>query len=425
MSRSTARKCLAPGTTVAPGEVLVATEVGDPARGLLACPASPLLGGTLERRGVRVRYGPVPRCADASQADDGAVLFVTSALHSDGGGTAIAAAADAVDGVAAAAARAAVEEWSAVVATRRLLGAVSPWCDGARQALERAAGTVAAADGPVYIVGQLAGTAQALAGLADAGAVFTGSLSGVPDGATVLIPAHGAPPSLLAEASGRELTVVDATCPLVARLHEEARQFGERGDQVVLIGQPDSAAVPGIAGQLQGKLIIAATSAGAAGVGAADPRRVSYLLQPGIPVEDAAPVLASLRSRFPALRGPDPDRFCYAASDRAETVRAVAAASDVVLVLGDESHPDTRQLTGLARGGRAKVHVVGEPGQIVASWLAGTTAIGLADTVSARAGLAGDVTAALSGIGQLSVTRRRVTTEITGPGEECFARSAG
>ena len=425
MSRSTARKCLAPGTAVAPGEVLVATEVGDPARGLLPCPAAPLIGGTLARRGVRLRYGPVPRCADASQADDGAVLFVTSALHSDGGGTAIGAAADAVDGVAVAAARAAVEEWSAVVATRRLLGAVSPWCDGARQALERAADTVAAAGGPVYIAGELAGTAQALAGLAAAGAVFTSSLSEVPNGATVLIPAHGVPPAMLAEAAERELTVVNATCPLVAGAQEEARRFGERGDQVVLIGQPGSAAVPGIAGQVPGKLLIAATSAGAAGVGAADPRRVSYVLQPGIPVEDATPVMASLRSRFPALRGPDPDRFCYAASDRAETVRAVASACDVVLVLGDENHPDTRQMTGLARGGRAKVHLVAEPGQIVASWLAGITTIGLADTVSAKAGLAGEITAALSGLGQLSVTQRRVTTEITAPDRWSWPWSAG
>jgi hypothetical protein len=80
MSRSIARQCLAPGTTVPPGEVLVATEVGDPSGGLLACPAAPLVGGTLRRRGVRVSYAPVPRCGDASPSDDGATLFVTSAL---------------------------------------------------------------------------------------------------------------------------------------------------------------------------------------------------------------------------------------------------------------------------------------------------------------------------------------------------------
>src|SRR5262249_3913171 len=174
MSRSIARARVAPGTTVAPGEVLVATEIGDPARGLLPCPAAPLVAGTLRRRGVRVRFGPVPHCAEASQADDGAVLFVTSALHLDGGATGIGAGANAVDAVAAAAARAAVDEWSAVVGTRRLLGTPSPWCDGARRAMEWAEKAVAA--GPVYVYGQLAGSPLALAGLAEAGAHFTNTL---------------------------------------------------------------------------------------------------------------------------------------------------------------------------------------------------------------------------------------------------------
>jgi hypothetical protein len=110
MIRSSARECLAPGTVVAPGEVLVATEIGDPAHGRLTCPAAPLVGGLLYRRGVRVRYAPVPRSGDASQTDDGAALFVTTVLHNDGTATAIGAAASSVDGVAMAAARSAVEE---------------------------------------------------------------------------------------------------------------------------------------------------------------------------------------------------------------------------------------------------------------------------------------------------------------------------
>ena len=154
MSRSTARECLAPGTVVAPGEVLVATEIGDPAHGLLPCPAAPLVGGLLHRRrGVRVRYAPVPQSADASQSDDGAALFVTTALHQDGSATAIGAAANSVDAVAMAAARGAVEEWAAVTASRRLLSAVSPWCPGARRALDQA--RQATARGPVHVLGQL------------------------------------------------------------------------------------------------------------------------------------------------------------------------------------------------------------------------------------------------------------------------------
>jgi 4-hydroxy-3-methylbut-2-en-1-yl diphosphate reductase len=414
MSRPLARKCQAPGTTVAPGEVMVATEIGDPARGLLPCPAAPLVGGVLERRGLPVRYGPVPHYAEASQADDGAVLFITSALQGDGEATAIGAAANAVDGLAAAAARAAVEEWSAVVGTHRLLDGISPWCEGATRALEQARDTVMAGDGPVHIYGWLAASVEARDDLAASGAEFVSSLADVPDGATLVIPAHGVPPAVLDEAAERGLRTVDATCPLVAAVHAETRRFAGRGDQVVIIGPRGHAVAAGVAGQAPDHTVMTESPAGVSAVGAADPRRVSYVLQPGIPVEETAPVSTALRSRFPALRGPDPDRFCYAASDRKETVRAVAAASDLVLVLGTEDEPDTRLLAGLARAGHAKAHVIGDPSQIQPSWLAGVGTIGLAETVSARLRLAGQVTTALSGLGPLSVTRRRVSTEILG-----------
>src|SRR5262249_48678201 len=147
----------------------------------------------------------------------------------------------------------------------------------------------------------------------------------------------------------------------------------------------------------------------------ANPRRVSYVLQPGIPVEDTAPVSTALRSRFPTLRGPDPDRFCYAASDRAGTVRAVASACDAVLVLGADNDVDTRWLAGLVRGSGAKAHVVADVGAIVPDWLAVVAAIGLVQSTSAPSALADEVTAALSGLGQLSVTRRQVITELERP----------
>jgi 4-hydroxy-3-methylbut-2-en-1-yl diphosphate reductase len=413
MGRSIARECQAPGTTVAPGEVLVATEIGDPARGLLPCPAAPLIGGVLQRRGIPVRYAPVPHCAETSQEDDGAVLFVTTALQRQGEATAIGAAANRVDAVSAAAARAAVDEWSAVVGTRRLLGAVSPWCDGARRAMEQARKAVVHADGPLYIYGHLAGTPQARAELAEAGAVFTTSLPDPPNGGALFIPAHGTALSVLAEARQRGLDIIDATCPLVHGVHEEVRQFAERGDHVVVIGSPDHAVAPGILGQAPERTVVVGAPADASRVGAADPRRVSYVLEPGIPVEETSTVSTALRSRFPALRGPDPDRFCYAASDRAETVRVVAAAADLVLVLGAEDDADTRRLSAMARACHARAYVIAEPGDILPSWLTGVAAIGLAESTVARRGLAGDVTTALSGLGPLSVTHRRVTTEIT------------
>jgi 4-hydroxy-3-methylbut-2-enyl diphosphate reductase len=282
MSRSPARKCLAPGTTVAPGEVMVAVEIGDPARGLLPCPAAPLVGGVLERRGLPVRYGPVPHYAEASQSDDGAVLFITSALQGDGEATGIGAAANAVDGLAAAAARAAVEEWSAVVGTHRLLNSSSPWCEGAVRALKQARETVMSADGPVHVYGWLAADTEASDELAAAGAVFVSSLSEVPDGATLVIPAHGVPPAVLDEAEQRGLRTVDATCPLVAAVQEEAQRFAARGDQVVIIGPRGHAVTAGIAGQAPGQTVTTESPAGVSAVGAADPRRVSYVCGDGL-----------------------------------------------------------------------------------------------------------------------------------------------
>ncbi len=413
MSRSTARECLAPGTVVAPGEVLVATEIGDPAHGLLPCPAAPLVGGLLHRRrGVRVRYAPVPQSADASQSDDGAALFVTTALHQDGSATAIGAAANSVDAVAMAAARGAVEEWAAVTASRRLLSAVSPWCPGARRALDRA--RQATARGPVHVLGQLMAPPQDCAELEKAGAVFTTSLPDIPNAGTVLIPAHGAPPELREQAAERGLDVIDMTCPLVAAIQAECQRFAERGDQVVLIGQHGLAVLPTVLGEAPGHAILAETRAGAGAVQVSDPRRVSYLLLPGVPVEDTTVATEALRSRFPALRGPDPDGFCYAASDRAETVRAMAGSCAMVLVLGGEDDPDTRHLLALARSSHAKANVIGAVTDIVPSWLAGAGSVGLVQSTVAPSGLGAQVTEALSGLGPLSVTQRVVHTEVTG-----------
>ena len=415
MNRPAVREFVAPGTQVPPGEVLVPTEVGDPVRGPVPSPAAPLVGGSLLRKGRPVGYAPVGHCVDPSDDEGGATVFVATCLQRDGSTAAVAAAASPVDRVAVATARAAVDEWSAVFGTRRLLAAASPWCGGATQALD-AVRRAAADHGAVHVCGELAGDAEAISELAEQGAVFVRSLDQVPDGATVVFPAHGLSAAAHAEAADRGLKVIDATCPLVARVHAEARKFAERGDDLVLLGQPDHAAVAGIAGQAPGKTTVVAisTPASTAALQVADARQVSYLLQPGIPVEDFAPVTAALRSRFPAVHGPHPDGFCYAASDRAETIRVIASASDVMLVLGSADSPDSRQISGLARACGTRTHVIGEPGDVTPSMLSGASAIGLAESTSARQALAGQVTRALSGLGPLSVTSRRVSTDIVG-----------
>ncbi len=413
MNRSAVREFLVPGSSVAPGEVLVPTEIGDPVRGPLPAPAAPLVAGTLLRKGKRVRLAPVGHCADPSGDDGGATVFVATCPQRDGSTAAVAAAANPADRVAVAAARSAVDEWSAVFGTRRLLAGTSPWCSGATRALADARRAVAGRR-TVHVYGKLAADPDAIGQLAEQGAVFVQSLDEVPAAGTVVFPAHGVGPEVRASAEARGLEIIDATCPLVGLVHAEARKFAERGDDLVLIGQPGHAAVAGIAGQAPGKTAVVSTPASTAALRVADPRRVSYLLQPGIPVEGSAPVAAALRSRFPALHGPHPDGFCYAASDRAETVRVIASASDVMLVLGSADSPDSRQVSALARDCGVRAHIIGEPGDIVPAVLSGASTIGLAESTSASPALAGQVTEALSGLGPLSVTSRRVSTDVVG-----------
>jgi 4-hydroxy-3-methylbut-2-en-1-yl diphosphate reductase len=413
MNRSAVREFLAPGTSVAAGEVLVPTQIGDPVRGPLPSPAAPLVGGTLARRGTRVGYAPIGHCADPADDVGGAAVFVATCQQRDGTTAAVAAAASAADRVAKAEARAAVDEWSAVFGTRRLLAAASPWCDGARRALGEAQRAVAGRR-TVHVYGELAGDPDTLAALTEQGAVFVRSLDEVPDGATVLFPAHGVAAEVQAAAAARGLEVIDATCPLIAWVHAEARRFAERGDDIVVVGQPDYASVPGIVGQAPGRTAIVSSPAGTAALQVADPRRVSYLLQPGIPVEDSAPVTAALRSRFPALHGPHPDGFCYAASDRAQAVRAIAGSCDVMLVLGSPDSLDTRQLSALARGCGTRTHVISQASDLAPDVLSSAGIIGLAESATAGPALAAEVTQAVSGLGPLSVTRRRVTTDVIG-----------
>jgi 4-hydroxy-3-methylbut-2-en-1-yl diphosphate reductase len=413
MNRSAVRELVAPDIRVAPGEVLVPTEVGDAVHGPLPSPAAPLVAGTLLRKGKHVSHGSAGRCTDPSGDDGGAVLFVATCQQRDGSTAAVAAAASPADRVAVAAARSAVDEWAAVLGTRRLLTGASPWCAGAVRALASARQAVTER-GTVHVVGDLAAGPGTLADLAGQGAVFVRSLDEVPDGATVLFPAHGVPAGVRAAAQARGLEVVDSTCPLVSRAHAEARKFAERGDDVLVLGQPGHAAVAGIIGQAPAVATLVSSPGNTAALRVTDSRRVSYLLQPGIPVEDSAPVVAALRSRFPALRGPHPDGFCYAASDRAETVRVIASASDAVLVLGAPDEPDSRQISALARDCGAHTHVVSSVCDILPAMLAGASAIGLAESTSASPGMADQVTYVLSGLGPLSVTSRRVSTDVVG-----------
>lgn len=412
MSRPAVREIRVSGIHIPRGEVLVPTHLGDPVSGMLSCHAAPLIAGSLLAKGRSVRTAEVPR-GDDSTGDYDAVLFVTTCPQHDGSTAAMAAGAAPADALSIAAARAAVEEWTAVAASRTLLMAGSPWCSGALRAAgaARQAATEHAGSGPtVYVLTLQAIPAELAAELTGQGAVIASSLADVAAGDVVVFPAHGVTAELRAEAAQRGATVVDATCPIVAAAQDAARRAADRGHQLVLIGQPGHAATAGITSQAPGHVTVVESVARTAALQVGDARDVSYMLQPGLATEAGAPVVAALRSRYPAARV-SPDELCYEPSDRAGTIFAVAAASDLMLVLGDPESADARQLCGQARDAGAKAQVVSAVGDIRPAMLTAAHTIGLAESTSAPAVLAGQVASALSGLGRLSVARRQLSTE--------------
>jgi 4-hydroxy-3-methylbut-2-en-1-yl diphosphate reductase len=414
MSRSAIREIQVSSVSVQRGEVLVPTQIGDPVHGVLICHAAPLVAASLRAKGWPVRLAELPRCDDASGDADIILHLVTCQQH-DGSTAAIAAATAPGDARGSAAARSAVDEWAAVCATRTLLMAASPWCSGAlyaASAARQAASDYRDAGRKVHVLAPVAIPAETTSALSDLGAVIATSLTDVAPGDIVVFPAHGVTPELRAEAARRGATVIDGTCPLVASAQTVAMRAGDRGQQLVLISQPGQAATAPIASQAPGHVTVVETPAKTAALNVNDTRQVSFMMQPGVVLETAAPIVAALRSRYPAIKAAPAD-LCYAPSDRAGTIYSVALGSDLMLVLGDPNSPDARQVCAQARDSGTRVQMVSDIDDIKPAMLTNVHTIGVAESTSARAGLAAHVLSALSGLGRLSVARRRLSTEKT------------
>jgi 4-hydroxy-3-methylbut-2-en-1-yl diphosphate reductase len=413
MSRADIRELSVPSAGMQRGEVVVPTQVGDPVHGRLSCPAAPLVAGSLRARGRPVRIGDLH--SEAS-ADADARLFLVTCPREEGGTAAVAAAAAPGDALSAAAARAAVEEWAAVCANRSLLLAGSPWCSGALHAGSAAIQAASDHEGAgrrVYVLTPAVVPPETMTALRDLGAIITDSLDGVEPGAVVVFPAHGVTAQLRADAARLDVTVIDATCPLVATAQAAAGRAAERGHQLLLVGPPDHAATGPISSQAAGRVTVVDTPAKTATVSTDHGGGVSYLLQPGFALEAGAPIVSALRSRYPAARPAAPAETCYAASDRAGTIYSVALGSDLMLVIGDPQSNDARHLCAVARDAGTKVQLIGDVDDLKPAMLTSVLTLGLAESTSAPAGLAARALDALSGLGRMTVARRRLTTEKT------------
>ena len=292
-----------------------------------------------------------------------------------------------------------------------LLASPRSFCAGVERAIAVVEKLLDQRGGPIYVRKQIVHNVHVVADLQARGAVFVDELDAVPDGATVVFSAHGVSPTVRVKAADRRLEVIDATCPLVTKVHAEARRFAARGDTVILIGHAGHEEVEGTLGEDPGRMILVQNASEAAELQVADPGRVSYLTQTTLAVDETTEIVESLRARFPALRGPASDDICYATTNRQDALQAIAEESDLVLVVGSTNSSNSVRLVELARRHDTPSYLIDGHGDIRPDWLEGVEVVGLTAGASAPPRLVEAVIAALAELGQVTVVERETTRE--------------
>ncbi len=396
-----------PSEDAGPRGVLVASELRLAGRPALRCPAGVMAAGELLSRGVPATCAPIfARGARLrAGARDREVVF--GADLGDGIGLAVAAAEDMQP-----LARSVLDGWLAVTGARTiLLPSPRSFCAGVERAIKAVEQALEQRGGPVYVRKQIVHNTLVVAGLEARGVVFVDELDQVPDDATVVFSAHGVSPAVRQEANRRGLDVIDATCPLVTKVHAEARRFAGRGDTVVLIGHVGHEEVEGVVGEALQAITVVEDSADIAALEVPDPARVSYLTQTTLAVDETAATVDALRRRFPKLREPASSDICYATTNRQHALSAVAVDADLVLVVGSANSSNSVRLVELARRHGTPAHLIDSAGDIRAAWLAGVRTIGLTAGASAPPALVAKVIDALGGLGPLRVVERESAHE--------------
>ena len=264
-----------------------------------------------------------------------------------------------------------------------LLAAPRGCCAGVDRAVSAVERALELHGAPVYVRKQIVHNSYVVAALQGRGAVFVEETGEVPDGAVVVFSAHGVAPAVRAEASQRGLRVIDATCPLVTKVHREAARFAAAGYDILLIGQPGHDEVAGTLGQAPGRVHLVSGRGDVAAVKVPDPAKVAWLSQTTLAVDEALATASALRERFPQLLDPPSDDICFAAQNRQAAVKRIAAESDLVLVVGSVNSHNSTRLVEVAREAGAPAHLVDHAGEIDESWLSRVETVGVTGGASA------------------------------------------
>jgi 4-hydroxy-3-methylbut-2-en-1-yl diphosphate reductase len=265
---------------------------------------------------------------------------------------------------------------------RVLLAAPRGYCAGVERAVEAVERALEKHGAPVYVRKQIVHNLHVVRDLEAKGAIFVDEIDQVPVGAVTVLSAHGSPPSVYDEARGRELRLIDATCPLVTKVHVEARRFAGEGRTIVLIGHAGHEEVEGTSGQAPTSTILVQDLEDAATVELPE-GPLAYLTQTTLSVDETGQIVAALRERYPELQPPPREDICYATQNRQDAVKAIAPGSDVVLVIGSRNSSNSNRLAEVAHELGAAAYLVDDETEVEDDWLVGATTVGVTSGASA------------------------------------------
>jgi 4-hydroxy-3-methylbut-2-enyl diphosphate reductase len=266
---------------------------------------------------------------------------------------------------------------------RLLLAAPRGYCAGVDRAVQTVERALELYGPPVYVRKEIVHNKHVVEQLRSRGAVFVDQETEVPEGETVVFSAHGVAPSVHANAERRSLRTIDATCPLVTKVHVEAKKFAAQGYTIVLIGHAGHEEVEGTMGEAPDQVVLIETEEDADRLEVADPERVAYISQTTLSVDETTAIIARLRERFPAIVGPRTDDICYATTNRQAAVRQMAGKCDLVLVIGSRNSSNSNRLVEVARDHGAESHLIDNEAQVREEWLEGKRTVGITSGASA------------------------------------------
>ena len=264
-----------------------------------------------------------------------------------------------------------------------LLAAPRGFCAGVDRAIDVVEQTLALFGPPVYVRHEIVHNEYVVERLRQQGAIFTDDLQTVPEGSVLIFSAHGVSPAVRAEAAARGLRVIDATCPLVTKIHLEVHKFLRRGYGIFYIGHKGHVETEGTLGEAPGRLHLICDIADVALLPEPPEERLIYLTQTTLSIDETADIVRALKARFPRLEDPPTGDICYATQNRQDAIKIIAPRSDVVLVIGSQTSSNTKSLRQVAETLGARAYLIGGAEDITDAMLTGAATVGVTSGASA------------------------------------------